>query len=378
MLDECWGAYKRQRMLQAYRARRDRYAGLASERGLCFSEQDVVEQVRSRLSARGYSPAMRSLGEVHTFAFIPRLGWHGALLPDLEQLGPVTQFDYTEHGYDWPNLPRWDDQAVRSRREMLDSAFAALCEAHRRRPVDWVFVYASGGEVSREFLQRIVDELGLPVVNMCLDDKQSWEGAVFGEQRTGQVDIASSFDVCWTSARVACEWYLCEDARPVYMPEGFDPEVYRPLPVVRDIPVSFIGGAYGFRPSTIRFLKRHDVPVEVFGGGWGTRSVWGQEQIEIINRSRINLGAGGIGYSEELTNVKTRDFEIPGAGGGLYVTSFNPDLAQHFDIGREMKNIHSDTHKSLVSLEICIHIYISRVGAERTRAHRPEALTQTH
>ena len=45
---------------------------------------------------------------------------------------------------------------------------------------------------------------------------------------------------------------------------------------------------------------------------------------------------GGIGYSESLTNVKGRDFEIPGTGGGVYLTSFNPDLAQHFTIGEEI------------------------------------------
>ena len=55
-----------------------------------------------------------------------------------------------------------------------------------------------------------------------------------------------------------------------------------------------------------------------------------------MNRSCINLSMGGIGYSEALTNVKTRDFEIPGTGGGVYLTSFNPDLAQHFEVGREI------------------------------------------
>ena len=56
----------------------------------------------------------------------------------------------------------------------------------------------------------------------------------------------------------------------------------------------------------------------------------------MINRSVINLGMGGIEYSESLTNVKTRDFEIPATGGGVYLTSFNPDLAQHFVIGEEI------------------------------------------
>ena len=58
--------------------------------------------------------------------------------------------------------------------------------------------------------------------------------------------------------------------------------------------------------------------------------------MSISNRSRINLGHGGIGYSEELTNVKTRDFEIPGTGGGVYITTFSPDLARHFAIGTEI------------------------------------------
>jgi spore maturation protein CgeB len=58
--------------------------------------------------------------------------------------------------------------------------------------------------------------------------------------------------------------------------------------------------------------------------------------VEIINRSVINLGMGGIGYSERATNVKGRDFEIPGTGGGVYLTSFNPDLAQSFVVGEEI------------------------------------------
>jgi spore maturation protein CgeB len=37
-----------------------------------------------------------------------------------------------------------------------------------------------------------------------------------------------------------------------------------------------------------------------------------------------------------LTNVKARDFEIPAVGTSAYLTSFNPDLAQHFFIGREV------------------------------------------
>jgi spore maturation protein CgeB len=123
------------------------------------------------------------------------------------------------------------------------------------------------------------------------------------------------------------------------MPEGFDAGAYRPRDVVRDLPVSFVGAAYGFRLSVIRFLREHGVAVTPFGSGWPSGRA--ADVAGIFNRSRINLGMGGIEYAEELTNVKGRDFEIPGTGGGVYLTSFNPDLAIHFRVGEEILCYHN-------------------------------------
>ncbi|MFH1922005.1 MAG: glycosyltransferase, partial [Planctomycetota bacterium] len=363
--ESVWGAFRRWQLHGDYRRRREHYADLARERGLVYREASVIDQIRQRMVERGYSTTLRQPGQVHTFAFIPKISWHSMLYPDLYELGPVTEFDYTAHGHRLEEFGRFDDQAVRRRRQMNDLVMPALRKAHAERPVDWVFVYASGLEVRVELIRAIVEELGIPVVNMCLDDKQSWTGPLLDGQRTGQVDIASAFDVSWTSARAACGWYLCEGARPIYMPEGFDKKFYRPMAVDQDIPVSFIGGAYGFRPSVIRALERNKIPIQVFGPGWNTRSVWGNEQVMIVNRSRINLGMGGIGYSERLTNVKTRDFEIPGTGGGIYLTTFNPDLAQHFDIGREIVCYHS--REEIVEL---IRYYLARPEEAREIARR--------
>ena len=333
---KAWGEFRRRQLHAEYAERRERYAALAAARGLRYDESGVPAAARARLARRGYTPVRRAPGEIHTFTFIPRIGWHAALLPDLAELGPVTEFDYAALGYTPQELFRRDRSAERRQRELNDRVLPALRAAHARRPVDWVFVYASGLEIRAETVRAITEELGIPVVNMCLDDKQSWESPGVGGQRFGQIDIAAAFDLAWTSARVACEWYLVEGGVPVYMPEGFDRATYRPMPVTRDIPVSFIGGAYGFRPSVVRHLRRHGIPIQVFGPGWGTESVWGDEQVRVINRSVVNLGMGGIGYSERLTNVKTRDFEIPGVGGGAYLTTYSADLAQHYVIGREI------------------------------------------
>jgi hypothetical protein len=332
---EAWGRMRRKQLHREYEERRERYARIANERGLVYREEDITAAVQARLRKRGYRTAPRALGSVHTFAFIPRISWHAALYPDLRRLGPVSEFDYVKYGYSWTEFWTRSRSAAARRREMNELVLPALREANARRPLDWVFVYATGLEVRRELLERIVDEFGIPVVSMCLDDKQSWTGPDFDGQPLGQVGIASAFDLCWTSARVACDWYLAEGTCPIYLPEGYDETLYHPLDVPRDVPVSFVGGAYGFRPGLIRYLRQHQVPVQVYGYGWKNGG-WVDNGVELFNRSVINLGMGGIGYSEGLTNVKTRDFEIPAAGGGLYLTSFNPDLALHFRIGEEI------------------------------------------
>jgi hypothetical protein len=323
-------------LLKEYRQRREYYQALCERQGLRYEEAEVTAQIRLHIAERGYSPSLKEIGNIHTFSIIPRLGWHSHLFDDLYKIGPVTEFDYVQCGYDPLEFYRADKYGKQRRLEMNGLILPAIREAHTRKAIDWVFVYASGTEVSANTIHRIQEEIGIPVVNMCLDDKQSWSGKWMGDHRGNQIDVAKSYDLSWTSARIACDWYLAEGGRPIYMPEGCNPSVYRPISLPKDIPVSFIGAAYGFRKKTIRFAKHYEVDIQTFGEGWNTRVLGNNEIIEILCRTQINLGMGGIGYSEWLTNVKGRDFEIPCTGGGGYLTSFNPDLALHFDIGREI------------------------------------------
>lgn len=330
-----WTVFRRWQLHRDYERRRERYGGLARECGLVYRESEVASSVQSRIRGRGYTPTPRREGEIHTFAFVPQMAWHASLIPDFRELGPVTLFDYKSLGFDWREFIKADKHGIQRRKEMNEMVLPALREAHAKRPVDWFFAYASGVELSRDTMRAVSEELGIPTVNMCLDDKQSWTGPWMGDHPGGQVGIASAFDLSWTSARVACEWYMVEGGRPIYMPEGFDASSCVPLEVEKDIPVSFVGEAYGFRLSSIRYLRRNGVDIRPFGKGW-PGSGWVEDMNEVFNRSRINLGFGGIGYSESLTNVKARDFDIPGTGGGMYLTSFNPDLALHYNIGGEI------------------------------------------
>jgi hypothetical protein len=326
-----WTLFRSRQVEAEYRRRRDSYARMADERGIVYREETVAASIRARLAARGYTPTVRSTGDVHTFTCVPLHSWHHHLLPDLRELGLVTTFDYESLGYRPAQLAR----SERLLDEMSARILPAIREAHARRPVDWVFFYGGGQDIAPLVVRRVTEELGVPVVNLSLDDKQGWAGASTRSWRTGAVDITKEFDLYATSARVACEWHLLEGGRPIYMPEGFDASEYAPRPVARELDVSFVGVAYGFRLAIVDYLRKHGVHVTTFGAGW-PRSGWTKDIIDVFNRTRINLGMGGIEYSETLTNVKGRDFEIPGTGGGMYLTSFNPDLAQHFVAGEEI------------------------------------------
>ena len=323
-------------MERRYRKRREEYHRLCMTKNLTYTEQSTIERVRERLQKRGYCVHRRILGEIHTFVFVPNISWHKHLFDDLRLLGHVSEFDYVAAGYTRKELYTSTSQAYSKRKEMNMLLIKKFEDTASKKPVDWFFVYASGNEICPDTITQIQERFGVPVVTMWLDDKHAWKGKWLGDHFGLQVDIAKVADLSWTSARVCCEWYLAEGGRPIYLPQGCNPSVYRPLPVNQDIQVSFVGAKYGFRASIIRFLRRYGIDVQTYGSGWKGGPIPDEKVVELFSRSKIILGMGGIGYSENLTNVKGRDFEAPVIGRGVYITSFNPDLALHFNIGKEI------------------------------------------
>lgn len=357
-----WRIYRQNNLQREYLKRVERYAQRNAE---VPREHDLHDILQRRLSARGWRPAQRRVGEVHTFAVIPSTGWHQILIDTLREMGRVISFSFEGDRFLWRCRRRrnWLSIRAETNREILQE----VQKAHREHPIDWVFFYTEGMHLLQDTVRQIRETHGIPTVMMCLDDKQSWEGEQLGGQWTGQVDLVPEFDLYWTSARACCAWVAAEGGRPLYMPEGCDPTTFKPLPGAPDIPVSFVGSAYGFRKDLIAFLRKWGVPVTALGKGWGGDShLPGVEDlVTIFNRSQINLGHGGIGYSETLTNVKGRDFDVPCTGGGMYLTTFNSDLARHFRIGEEIACYQG--REELIDL---IHHYLRRSDERREMARR--------
>ena len=178
--------------------------------------------------------------------------------------------------------------------------------------------------------------MGIPTVNMFLDDRTKFYGRLEPTGFAGMADIANTFTLCWTSTEDAVKLYELVGARVIYLPEGANPNVYKRMDSQFDIDVSFVGQCYGQRPKTIEYLKNKGLSVQTFGRGWATGEIPVDELVKTYNRSRINLGFGTVGDSTDLFCLKGRDFEVP-MSGGFYLTQYHPELEQWFEIGKEIE-----------------------------------------
>jgi len=118
--------------------------------------------------------------------------------------------------------------------------------------------------------------------------------------------------------------------------EGFSPRLTPRTDLPKTSDVGFLGECYGLRPDYVNALRKAGLSVAAAGYGWpGSKPVPLDEMGTFLAGSRVVLGIGGVGYSMKLTTLKGRDFEVPGAGG-VYLTTYNPDLANFFTIGEEI------------------------------------------
>jgi spore maturation protein CgeB len=303
------------------------YEAAFATRGLAIPDDSAV-----RLALRNRFPgfAPKPKGALSIITVYHNYNWEEAALePALEKFGTVRHHDwfkaFDHSGRNWRSSLKAEmnrDLVVR-----IGQWVAA------ERP-DVIFTYLSGELVFPGTVQAL-RSFGVPMVHFSLNDKEHFVGKVRGGLAFGSRDICRWFDLCWTSTEDALKKYCVEGALPVYLPEGANPELHRPLEQQKSIDVSFVGQCYGNRPETIRRLGAEGIRVEAFGYGWPNGTLSTEEMVRLYAKSRINLGFGGVEGHEETYCLKGRDFEIP-MSGGLYLTEYHPELRRVYDLGKEI------------------------------------------
>ena len=329
-------SYPLKRYRKAYRSWRnrrrleeegERYRGEFERLGLSIPDDDAI---RRAVKARrpDLSPVPR--GSLRTLAIFHDYNWERtALLPALETFGEVVHYDWRDR-FDHGKKEWRKGLKEEMNRDLLGFARTLV----RARPVHVIFTYLSGELVTPAAVGEL-SALGVPVVNLSLNDKEAFTGRVRAGLAMGVRDICRSFDLCWTSTSDALEKYCVEGAFPLYLPEGANPEIHRPYEVEKTFDVSFVGQCYENRPAVIAALRDAGIRVEAFGPGWPSGPLPTEEMVRTYSRSRINLGFGGVAGHKDTFHLKGRDFEVP-MSGGLYLTEHCDELDRFFEIGKEI------------------------------------------
>ena len=289
--------------------------------------------------------------------------WEGANLgPGLAEIADIEIVDWFDRS-----------DSTLSLRDARESRHRRLLEAYERARsrglVHAVFTYVSGEQVAPRTIEALRAER-IPLVNLSLNDRESFVGKVIDGVACGMRDIAPLFDLCWTSTMQAMVKYVVEGACPVWMPEGANPAVHRNLQLPRDLDVVFVGQSYGERPEMLRLLRRNGIDAHAFGLGWPSGPVAVEEMVRLWNRARIVLGFSGILGHHETFCLKGRDFEVP-MSGSCYLTRLHPELERAFSVGSEIAAYESPQDLVAVAKALLAdaprRARIGQAGASRAR-----------
>lgn len=292
-------------------------------------EREITDIIHRRHP--GIKPKKK--GDLFILAVYHHYNWEDtSLKPALGKFGEVVRYDWFERlglKGEWP----------RQMKGMLNKDLTGfVSDLMRKRKPDIIFMYVTGEQVTPETMQ-FFEHLGIPTLNLSLNDKENFVGKIYRGQALGVKDVCRYFTLSWTSTEDALPKYLVERGLPIYLPEGANPEVHRPLNVAKTIECSFVGQCYGNRRQVIETLLSRGITVKAFGVGWPNGPLSTEEMVRLYSMSHINLGFSGVSGHRYTYCLKGRDFEVP-MSRGLYLTEHHPELERVYEIGKEIVTYH--------------------------------------
>lgn len=285
---------------------------------------------RSQVSAGKPAPRLPLKRQPRRILLMSDFQWEGKeLVPELEKIGPIETLNLQ------PCFAASGNRKA-APREVLVKELGRWISARNGPHPDVILFYARPALLSREAFDLIRKAFSCPVLGMNLDDKiQYLDYKVFSDQNDNYEQWAPCFDLNLTNVRAVLDWYKISGCPVYYMPEGYHPKTNPPEgPPAYRREIAFVGSWRAERAELYERLRRFGVPLEMFGWGWPNAQE-GSAPETIYRTSMMTLGIGFASPSKVLTTLKTRDFECPGSGA-CYLTTYNWELALHYEIGKEI------------------------------------------
>ncbi len=287
------------------------------------------KRIRSHLDNVGkqISPHKRP----RIYAAVHQVNWElDNLVKPWSDLGDIEHYDWGE-AYDQYH-PQWKEK----KRAFCNDLMEKVRVAHQREPIDIFFSYLSGNWIYPDLITEI-NKLGIITINFGFDDKLKFWGFQTEHGLTGNAEIAPAFDICITcQSSNDVSKYVYVGGNPLFFPPAANPDAVDYKDTRKDIAMSFVGQKYGERSKVVDALLKRGVPISAYGKGWSNGELSFEEKQDVLSRTLISLGFGYIDNSDNAVGLKERDFEVP-LMGGLYITTYNPDLEACYILGDEIE-----------------------------------------
>lgn len=244
-----------------------------------------------------------------------------------ESLNKLTDF----HLFEIPDDPYLKCRNEEEERQLKEQDFITYIKNNTSFQI--AFFSHSGRHISSNLLQKLKD-LNVFTIIMSVDDKHQFNSPSGKDGTPHQIRVSTLADLYWTNWPLAVPLVNSLGGNGFFSPPGANPDIYYPRTTKKDIDVCFVGLNYGERSKIIGSLSRY-FRVEAYGKGWESGPVSFNEMLNLYSRAKIVLGIGGVNSTLSVQTLKGRDFEVPMCGA-TYLTSFNPELAEFFNIGKEI------------------------------------------
>jgi spore maturation protein CgeB len=345
------------------------YARKLAGKSIDTSRPAIERMVRERLAARGVTPQPKQAGELRLYCVGTYYEQENSgFLQGLGRLGDVVIFtnDQGKYGLRGSLSGKHEPEiAVANGRCLLEQVTAA----HKENPID-ALIGTMVVQNTPPHVLRAIQQLGIPVVNIAMDDRLPDHWRTIGGVRQGAIGLADVTDLVLHTTDEYVPRYVAEECPAIFWPFGSDPELFAPS-AEKDHDVVFVGNNYGWRRKLIAAINAAGIDVAAFGLGFPNGHIAAERVAEVFARARIVLGYGYVAYSSKVTTLKLRDLDGP-MSGSLYLTTYNPDLRKLFELGREI-----DTYETVAECVRKIRLYLDRpeereriAAAGRARALR--------
>lgn len=317
-----------------------KYLLKAERKGFTYSVSTAIQNFKNEHKKNAPNFVAKDPGSLRVFWVGSNINQdESGFLQSLKRLTDVTVFhNFKGHYGTWSGQSvELDALTFEHIRKVNDKELIEqVSKAHKMGGIDVLIGQMWANRVSKEALLE-VKNMGIPVINISMDDRLPSNWGLEGDIRLGSVGLVPGVTLVLTTSIETCLWYGVEGCPAVFWPLASSEEVFgSSSSEARDIDVLFIGNRYGVRNTIIKYLIKHGVNIECYGQDWPNGYITTKEMASLSKRAKIILGIGAIGHCSDIYTLKLRDFDAP-VSGALYLTQRNPDLCELFSEGEEIE-----------------------------------------